>query len=114
MAVNEFLTEPGNIENSPKIPENLSINKVTRSFNEDNTYFIDFLCVANGDGLFFTQFYWKDDDPEICGYESLSLLFDVDGKCTVCKAKYVASNKKGDWLQCKLCEQWFHESCLRK
>ena len=37
----ELLTEPDNIENAPKIPETLSIHKVTRVFNEDNICFID-------------------------------------------------------------------------
>ena len=46
--------EPDNIENAPKIPETLSIHKVTRSFNEDNICFIDFFCVANDDHQFFT------------------------------------------------------------
>ena len=33
MPINDLLTEPDNIENAPKIPETLSIHKVTRSFN---------------------------------------------------------------------------------
>ena len=57
MPINELLTEPDNIENAPKIPETLSIHKVTRSFNEDNIRFIDFFPVANDDDPFFTQFY---------------------------------------------------------
>ena len=112
--INELLTEPDNIENAPKIPETLSIHKVTRSSNEDNICFIDFFCVANDDDLFFTQLYWKDDDPEVCGHEDLPLLFDVDQTCAFCNAKYVASKEKEDWLQCKLCEQWFHQSYFQK
>ena len=41
MPINDLLTEPDNIENAPKIPETLSIHKVTRVFNEDNICFID-------------------------------------------------------------------------
>ena len=33
MPINDLLTQPDNIENAPKIPETLSIHKVTRSFN---------------------------------------------------------------------------------
>ena len=36
ITINELLTDSDNIENAPKIPETLSIHKVTRSFNEDN------------------------------------------------------------------------------
>ena len=52
MPINELLTEPDNTENAPKIPETLSIHKVTRSFNEDNVCFIDFFRVANDDDHF--------------------------------------------------------------
>ena len=54
MPINELLTEPDNTENAPKIPETLSIHKVTRSFNEDNICFIGFFSVANDDHQFFT------------------------------------------------------------
>ena len=78
---------------APKIPETLSIHKVTRSFNEDNICFIDFFRVTNDDDPFFTQFYRRDDDPEVCGHENLPLLFDVDQACAFCKAKYIASKE---------------------
>ena len=90
--INGLLTEPDNIDNASKIPETLSIHKVTRSFNEDNICVIDFFRVANDDDPFFT--YRKDDDPEVCGHEDLPLLFDVDQICAFCKAKYVASKEK--------------------
>ena len=96
MPINELLTEPDNNENAPKIPETLSIHKVTKSFNEDNICFIDFFRVANDDDLFFTQFYRKDDDTEVCGHENLPLLYDVDQTRAFCKAKYVASKEKED------------------
>ena len=114
MPMYELLTETDNIENAPKIPETLSIHKVTRSFNEDNVCFIDFFRVTNDDDPFFTQFYRKDDDPEVCGHENLPLLFDVDQTCAFCKAKYVALKGKEDWLQCKLYEQRLHQSCFQK
>ena len=113
MSMYELLTEPDNIENAPKIPETLSIQKVKRSFSEDNVCFIDFFGVTNDDDPFFTQFYRKDDDSEVCGHENLPLLFDVDQTCVFCKATYVALKEKEDWLQCKLCEQWLHLSCFQ-
>ena len=71
---------------------------MTRSFNEDNICFIDFFHVANDDDPFFTQFCQKDDDPEVCGHKNLHVLFEVDQICAFCKAKYVASKEKEDWL----------------
>ena len=53
LPIYELLTEPDNIENAPKIPETLSIHKVTRSFNEDNICFLDFFRVSNDDDPFF-------------------------------------------------------------
>ena len=70
-----------------------------RSFNEDNICLIDFFCVVNDDDPFFTQFYCKDDDPEVCGHKNLPLLFDVDQTCAFCKAQYLALKEKEDWLQ---------------
>ena len=111
MPISELLTEPDNIEYAPKIPETLSIHKVTRSFNEDKIFLlISFVWLMT----VISQFYRKDDDPEVCGHENLPLLFDVDQTCAFCKAKYVALKDKEDWLQCKLCEQWLHQSCFQK
>ena len=83
--------EPDNIEYAPKIPETLSIHKVTRSFNEDNIFLlISFVWLMT----VISQFYRTDDDPEVCGHENLPLLFDVDQTCAFCKAKYVALKDK--------------------
>ena len=110
MPISELLMEPDNIEYAPKIPETLSIHKVTRSFNEDNVCFIDFFRVANDDDTFFNKFYRKYHDLEVCGHEILPLPFDVDQTCLFCKAKYIALKEKEDWSQYNLCEQWLHLS----
>ena len=68
MPINDLLTEPDNIENAPKIPETLSIHKVTRSFNEDNIFsLISVVWLVT----MISQFYPKDDNPEVCGHENL-------------------------------------------
>ena len=60
MPINELLTEPDNIENAPKIPETLSIHKVTRSFSEDKIFLlISFVWLMT----VISQFYRTDDDP---------------------------------------------------
>ena len=105
----EQLTEPGDIDNSPKILETLSINKLVRGFNKNAVCFIKFFKLANEDKPFYTQYYRKEGDPEVCGHESLPLVYDVDQTCAFCKGKYEG---KEDWLECQLCEQWFHQTCF--
>ena len=56
----EQLTEPEDIDNSPKILETLSIHKLVSVFNENT----------------------------VCGHESLPLVYDVDQTCAFCKGKY--------------------------
>ena len=75
MPINELLTEPDNIENAPKIPETLSFHKVTRSSMKIIFCFIELFHVANNDDPFFTQFYRKNDDPEVL--RSRKLTFTV-------------------------------------
>ena len=95
ITINELLTDSDNIENAPKIPETLSIHKVTRSFSEDNIFsLISFVWLMT----MISQFYRKDNEPEVCGHENLPLLFVVDQTCAFYKAKYVASKEKKDWL----------------
>ena len=107
----EKLTEPEEIDNSPKILETLSIHKLVRGFNENAVCFIKFFKLANEDKPFYTQYYRKEGDPEVCGHESLPLVYDVDQICAFCKGKYEG---KEDWLECQLCEQWFHQTCFEK
>ena len=107
----ELLMEPEDIEDAPKINETLSIHKLTRGFNEDDVCFIKFFKLANEVKPFHTQFYRKEGDPEVCGHEHLPLVFDVDQTCAFCKGKY---EDKVEWLQCPLCEQWFHQTCFEK
>ena len=83
----ELLMEPDNIENGPKIPETLSIFKLTRSLNEDNNFFIDLFRVANDDDPLFTQLYRNGDDPERYGHKDLPLLLDVDQTCATLRRK---------------------------
>ena len=108
---NDLLTELDNIEEAPKIPEALSIHKVVRGFNEDGICYFKFYYLSKDSGPFFTQYYRKKDYPEVCGHELLPLSFDADETCTFCKGKY---ENKVEWLQCSICEQWFHEHCFHK
>ena len=74
----EQLTKPEDIDNSPKILETLSIHKLVRGFNENAVCFIKFFKLANKDKPFYTQYYREEGHPEVCGHESLPLVYDVD------------------------------------
>ena len=106
-----LLVEAKNIEDAPKIPETLSIHKLTRDFDEDNICNIKFFYLANDSEPFYTHFYRKAGDPEVCGHDSLPLAYDVEQTCAFCKGIYEG---KTEWLECRLCEQWFHERCFKK
>ena len=95
------LTEPEDIDDSPKIQEILSIHKLVRGFNENAVCFIKFLILANEYKPFYTQYYRKEGDPKVCGHKSLPLVYDVDQTCALCKGKYKG---KEYWLECQLCE----------
>ena len=107
----DLLAEPDNIEEAPKIPETLSVHMLVRNFNEDSVCSINFFNLATDVEPFFTQFYIKDGDPEVCGHEMLPLSFDPDQTCAFCKGRYEG---KVEWLQCNICEQWFHQHCFHK
>ena len=74
----EQLTEPEDIDNSPKILETLSIHKLARGFSKNVVCFIKFFILANEVKPFYTQYYRKEGDSEVCGHKSLPLVYDVD------------------------------------
>ena len=47
-----------------------------------------------------------DGDPKLCGYELLPLSFDTNQICAFCKDHYEGNV---EWLQCNICDQWFHK-----
>ena len=47
-----------------------------------------------------------DGDPEVCGDPLLPPSFNPDNACAACKDSYLG---REDWLECKICEHWFHE-----
>ena len=88
----EQLTEPEDIDNSPKILDTLSIHKLLRGFNENAVRFTKFFKLANEDKPFYTQYYRKEGDPEVCGHESVPLVHDVTKHVLSAKEKKIGSN----------------------
>ena len=106
LAENEIMAEPQDIETSPKIKRTLKVHKVLRTYNEDNVCKMEFYELADETDPFHIQWYHKEDDPEVRGHNQLLLSYEIDQMCGYCKERY---KRNQEWLECKLCYQWFHE-----
>ncbi|KAK0161745.1 hypothetical protein PV327_008163 [Microctonus hyperodae] len=53
-----------------------------------------------------------EEDIEIQYEEESDTLPEVDDtECAGCRESYNNTRKKEDWLQCIICQKWFHENC---
>ena len=111
LAENEIMAEPQDIETSPKIKRTLKVHKVLRTYNEDNVCKMEFYELADETDPFHIQWYRKEGDPEVCGHNQLPFTYEIDQTCAYCKERYKGNE---EWLECKLCDQWFHEACFEK
>ena len=111
LAENEIMAEPQDIETSPKIKRTLKVHKVLRTYNEDNVCKMEFYELADETDPFHIQWYRKEGDPEVCGHNQLLFTYEIDQTCAYCKERYKGNE---EWLECKLCDQWFHEACFEK
>ena len=105
----DALEEPDDIEDAPKIAGTLEVHKIVREFNDDNVCNVKFFKLATDEKPFYQQWCRHRDDPEVRDHSVLSLMHDPDNTCASCRKPYLA---KEDWLECKVCEQWFHERCF--
>ena len=109
MPLNEVLTEPDCVENAPKIAGTLEVHKIRRTFNSDGVCKLEFYRTANDESPFYSHWYRKEGDPEVCDHPELPLAFDVSMTCAKCRGNY---KKNEEWLECVICDQWFHEDCF--
>ena len=68
---------------------------------------IDFFFDAAQDGPFHTQWYPNEDGLLQCGHDVAGIN---ENHCGSCRGKWKGLE---DWLQCQVCQAWFHESCLK-
>ena len=107
MTATGIMAEPQDIETSPKIPRTLKVHKVFRTYKEDNFCKMEFHELAGETGPFHIQWYRKEDDLKVCGHNQLPLSYETDQTFGYCKERYKGNE---EWLKCKLCDQWFHET----
>ena len=102
----DVIVEPESIHQASSIPETLSIRKFVRQINDRGDCSIDFFKMAVDQEAFNTQWYKKASDV-VCGHEKSN---KSDSKCLTCGKWYTEDGR--EWLQCPICEQWFHKTCF--
>ena len=102
LPVEDVLVEPDDIEVSPKIPETLQVHLVKRHFDQRNVPYLEFFKMATDTKPFFTQFY----EDGACGHQKIGA---DDNHCGYCLGEYQEAE---EWLQCPICELWFHNNCF--
>ena len=105
------MAEPQVIETSPKISRTLKAHEVFRTYNDTNVCKMEFYDLANKTDPFYNEWYRKEGDPKVCRHNQLPLSYETDKTCAYCKERYKGNQ---EWLECKLCDQWFHEACFEK
>ena len=110
MPIDEVLEEPEDIDtSSPKINGTLEAHKICRSSSVDGVCKMEFFYTAADEQPFHVQYYKKDGDSDVCGHAELPLSNNPDQTCAEYHGIYVVYE---EWLECNLCDQWFHEECF--
>ena len=100
------IVESESIHQAPSIPETLSIHKSVRQINDRGDCSIEFFEAAVDQEAFHTQWYNKAGDV-VCGHEKSD---KSNNECSTLGERYTEDGS--EWLQCPICEQWFHETCF--
>ena len=100
------IVEPDSIHQAQSIPETLSIHKFVRQINDRGDCSIEFFKTAVDQEAFHIQWYKRASDV-VCGHEKSN---KGDSECSTCGEWYIEDGS--EWLQCPICEQWFHETCF--
>ena len=102
----ELFVEPSEVSKAPKIAQTLQVHKVVRHFSKNGIVYLKFYYLASDEKPFFTQYYRKECDPEVCGHDGLDGA--DENRCGKCGEAENGLN----WLCCPLCRMWFHEDCF--
>ena len=102
----DVTVDPESIHQAPSIPKTLSIHKFVRQINDRGDCSIEFFKTAVDQEAFHIQWYKRASDV-VCGHEKSN---KGDSECSTCGEWYIEDGS--EWLQCPICEQWFHETCF--
>ena len=86
-----------------KIPENLQIHKIKRSFNLQGVPLIEFYKLSNGKLPYHTHYYGKQTDPDVFSHHELNV---DENTCRYCFRRW-RENEKKKWLQCLIYTYWY-------
>ena len=74
---------PNEVAKAPKIPQTLQVHKVMRHMSINGISYLEFFYLVSDKKPFFTQYYRKECDPEICGHEGMYV--EDGGHCAKCR-----------------------------
>ena len=80
-AENEIMAEPQDIETPPKLPRTLKVQKVLRTYSEDNVCKMEFYELADETDPFHIQWDHKEGDQEVCRHNQFLLSNEIDQTC---------------------------------
>ena len=100
------IVEPESIHQAPSIPETLLIQKFVRQINDRGDCSIEFFKTVIDQEAFYIQWYKRASDV-VCGNYKFN---KGDSECSTFGEWYIEDGS--EWLQCPICEQWFHETCF--
>ena len=97
------IVEPESIHQAPSMPETLLIHKFVRQINDRGDWSIEFFKTVVDQEAFHIQWYKRASDV-VCGHEKSN---KGDSECSMCGEWCIDGS---EWLQCPICEQWFHKT----
>ena len=101
------IVEPESIHQAPSIPETHSVHKFVRQSSDREDCSIEFFKTGVDQEAFHIQWCKRTCDV-VCGHEKSN---KGNSECSTCGEWYIEDGYK-KWLQCPICEQWFHATCF--
>ena len=101
LAEKDVLEEPDCIQSATAIPETMKTHKIVRGVNKRNVQFNQFFYLSTDKKPHFTQWYGNVTE---CGHNDEDV---DDNTCAQCK-----SRDGQEWMQCSICQKWFHATCF--
>ena len=100
----DLIVEPSIVADQKPIPDTLQIHKFVREFRRYMVPLNKFYHLSEDTHPHYKQYYGL-----ACGHPEN----DVDhSTCGACFGRYKIDKDDQDWIDCKICNNWFHEQCF--